>query len=80
MAKITDFHCVDKNDQPIPADAFGNNAAFACPNCGQPILAIMLENQRGFNASNPSICRSCDLRGWLSVDAAKERLQLHIVQ
>lgn len=77
--KIADFHCVDEKDQPLPADAFGNNAAFSCPSCGYPILAIMLDNQRGFKASNPAVCRSCHLRGWLSVDAAKELLQLHVV-
>jgi len=41
MARVTDFRCVDERGERVPCDAFGNNVAFNCPNCGHPILAII---------------------------------------
>ena len=76
MATITDFHCVDENEQEIPCDAFGNNVALKCPSCGYPMLAIMRENQRGSAANNPAVCRGCHFHAWLSVDTASGRLLL----
>lgn len=76
MAKITDFICVDVANNRVPCDAFGNNVALACPKCGHPILAIVLENQRGTSESNRSVCRSCNYECWVTI-GEQNRLYLH---
>jgi hypothetical protein len=77
MAIITDFRCLDEDENEIPCDAFGNNVALRCPSCGYPMLAIIRENQRVSGADNPAICRGCDFQAWLSVDTSGRRLRLH---
>jgi hypothetical protein len=76
MAKITDFRCVDGSGNAVPCDAFGNNVALGCPKCGHPILAIILENQRGFSDQNRSVCRSCKFECWVTI-AEPNQLLLH---
>lgn len=59
MAKITNFDCIFDGKK-LPTDAFGNNAAFACPSCGHPVLMLTHdENQRGMSKDNPAECRNC---------------------
>jgi hypothetical protein len=76
MAKITDFTCVDGSDNAVPCDAFGNNVALRCPKCGHPILAIILENQRGSSKQNRSVCRSCKYECWVTI-SERNQLLLH---
>jgi hypothetical protein len=76
MAKITDFRCIDELGNEVPCDAFGNNVAVRCPRCGHPILAIALENQRGFSQDKPAACRSCRFECWITIERG-EFLGLH---
>ena len=70
--KITGFRCVAANPKDIPSHAFGNNVAFACPDCGHPVLAIMLENQQGSDSDHPTECQKCHKKYWLSIDSSQE--------
>jgi hypothetical protein len=45
MTRITDFECVGEKGEPVLSDAYGNNVAFKCPDCGHPMLAIVLSKQ-----------------------------------
>jgi predicted RNA-binding Zn-ribbon protein involved in translation (DUF1610 family) len=76
MATITGFVCVDENGRKIPCDAFGNNVAFSCVECGHPMLAIIREHQRGSDAANPAVCPVCGFRAWFSVDHVNELIKL----
>jgi len=78
MTRVTGFHCINDNGQRVLCDAFGNNVAFDCPNCGHPMLAIILPNQnrRGSTPDNPAVCRHCGFRGWLTTEPAKQLLRL----
>lgn len=76
MATITNFVCVDESGTEIPCDAFGNNVALSCPNCGHPILAIVRENQRGSHAKNPAVCRRCRLEVCVTVDSELRLVQM----
>src|ERR1035437_9926080 len=73
---ITGFLCVDESGQRLRCDAFGNNVAFSCVNCGHPMLAIIREHQRGSKASNPAVCPGCGLRVWFSVEPVCGRIRL----
>jgi predicted RNA-binding Zn-ribbon protein involved in translation (DUF1610 family) len=67
--KITNFHCFGE----IKADAFGNNVAFSCPNCGHPVLAIIRDGQRG-SKENPSHCKGCGNDYVVTADSKKETI------
>lgn len=77
MPAVTDFRCVDERDDPILCDAFGNNVAFRCPDCGHPVLAVIREHQRGASPANPAKCRHCEFRGWIVTDIDRELLTLN---
>ena len=63
MTTITDFKCVLIEE--LRTDAYGNNAAFACPDCGYSVLIVTHdENQRGMHKGNPAICRGCNRKFW----------------
>ena len=65
MATITDFCCYF-NGRKLPTDAFGNNAAFDCPNCGHPVIMLTHDDkQRGMSEQNPSQCKKCVGKYWL---------------
>ena len=68
MTEITGFRCVDNAEEDVPCDAFGNYVAYDCPKCGSPLLAILLDKQRGSNAKYPTECR-CGLLTWITVDS-----------
>jgi len=78
MTRVTDFHCVNEQEEQVPCDAYGNNAAFKCPKCGHPMLAIVLpeQNRRGSTPDNPAICRQCGFRAWVVAEPAKQLLRL----
>jgi DNA-directed RNA polymerase subunit RPC12/RpoP len=75
--KITNFLIMDGDGDEILADAFGNNVAFACGECGHPVLAITLENQRGSDEDHPSECKGCGQRYFLDVRPQAEKLYIH---
>lgn len=76
MTVVTDFRRVNEGGRDVPCDAFGNNVAFVCPECGHPMLAIMRDYQRGSSLNNPAVCRGCGLRAWLSADKLSGVLRL----
>ncbi len=65
--------------QPVPADAHGNNVAFACLNCSHPVLATLMPHQRGSSAEKPTQCHACSTAFWVEVQTARNRLQVHRV-
>ena len=74
MAAITGFKCLLGNEE-LPADAFGNNVAFACP-CGHPVLMLTHDgNQRGMSKKNPSECQKCGRKFWGRIDEGGIRLE-----
>lgn len=77
--KITGFLILDHDGALIRADAFGNNVAFACSECGHPVLATALENQRGSDRQHLSECRGCQTGYFLDVRDHMEKLYIHKV-
>ncbi len=75
--KITDFLTMDGNGDEILADAHGNNIAFSCSECGHPILAVALENQRGSDEDHPAVCKGCGAKYFLDVRTHMEKLYVH---
>ena len=77
MATITDFCCYF-NGRKLPTDAFGNNAAFDCPNCGHPVIMLTHDDkQRGMSEQNPSKCRNCGIKYWkTSIDKESKKIFL----
>jgi predicted RNA-binding Zn-ribbon protein involved in translation (DUF1610 family) len=77
MATVTAFTTVDEGGSRVPADAYGNNVAFRCLNCGDPVLAVIRPHQRGSSPGNPSICRACGARFWIEARAPQTQLVVH---
>jgi hypothetical protein len=75
MARITGFAAREKN-APVVCDAYGNNVAFQC-RCGAPVLAVILENQRGSDSEHPTTCPGCRAKFWLSVQETDAVLVVH---
>ena len=75
--KITDFLVMDGDGIEIEADPFGNNLAFKCMDCGYPILAIALENQRGSSENSPVNCRGCGTSYFLDVRSHMKKIYVH---
>ena len=65
--KITNFLVMNPDGTEVPADPHGNNLAFACPGCDAPVLAVALENQRGWDENHPAKCRGCGANYFLDV-------------
>lgn len=76
MTTITDFAAWSASQQ-VKADAHGNNVAFSCLNCGGPVLATLMANQRGSSSAKPTRCRSCGSSFWVEAQPELKRLQLH---
>jgi len=77
IMKITDFLVMDGNGNEIVADPFGNNLAFTCMDCGHPVLALALENQRGSSESSPVICKGCDASYFMDIRAHAKKIYVH---
>ena len=75
--KITGFLTMDGMGKEIAADTHGNNVAFACFNCGHPVLAIARENQRGSDEEHPADCKNCGEKYFLDVRAHMKKLYVH---
>lgn len=67
----------DKAGLPLLSDPHGNNVAFRCLGCGSPVLAVMMEYQRGTSEKNPSVCPACRARFWVEVIVSQSRLVVH---
>ena len=77
MTTVSDFRVVDESGYPVLADPHGNNVAFRCLSCGGPVLAVILEHQRGSSAANPPVCRACLSRYWVEAEVPSSRLVVH---
>lgn len=77
MATVTGFTCIGESGDPMPADAYGNNVAFRCAECGAPILAVVREHQRGASPDNPSECCECGTKFWVALGATPRQLLVH---
>ena len=77
MATVTGFTCIGESGDPVPADAYGNNVAFRCAECGAPILAVVREHQRGAGPDNPSECRECGTKFWVALGITPRQLLVH---
>lgn len=75
--KITGFLVMDHDGELLDADAHGNNIAFCCFDCGHPVLAVALENQRGFDEAHPVACQRCRTKYFLDIRSAAEKLYIH---
>ena len=78
--KITGFLTMDTNGLEILADAHGNNIAFCCMECGHPVLATALENQRGSDEYHPATCKRCSVRYFLDVRPQAGKLYIHVAE
>lgn len=74
MTAISGFSTVDVAGFPVFSDPHGNNVAFRCLGCGAPVLAVVLDNQRGSSQKNPAVCRACGSRYWVEAIVAQSRL------
>lgn len=74
--KVTDFLVLDTDGNEILADPHGNNLAFSCPTCGAPVLAVALENQRGWDEEHPAVCRSCESAYFLDIREHAKKLYI----
>jgi DNA-directed RNA polymerase subunit RPC12/RpoP len=65
MTTVTNYRCIDERGERVLCDAFGNNVAFKCSDCGHPMLAIIRRYQRGSSREKPAECPHCHFRGWM---------------
>lgn len=79
MSAVTGFNAWSQS-QRVPADAHGNNVAFACLDCGGPVLATLLVNQRGSSEEKPTQCGTCSASFWIEPQIARNRLLVHRVR
>ena len=75
--KITDFLILKGGGREIDSDAYGDHLAFSCEECGHPVLATALENQRGCDEEHPAVCRGCGILYFLDIRPAAEKLYVH---
>ena len=77
MAKITDYTCF-WDGKLLLTDAFGNNAAFACPECEHPVLLATGDvAKRGLDSSKPSECRKCGKKYKINaIDNKEEKINI----
>lgn len=76
MTTVTGMHAWSES-QRVLADAHGNNVAFACLNCGGPVLATLMLHQRGSCEANPTECGVCSAKFWVEPQVARNRLLVH---
>ncbi|RXR06096.1 hypothetical protein [Pseudoxanthomonas composti] len=76
---ITDFLIMDWEGDQILADPQGSNLAFCCFTCRGPVLAVALENQRGWDEEHPAVCRRCGAAYLLGIRPHAEKLYIHKV-
>ena len=80
MAKVTGFSAKTEAGDGVVCDAHGNNVAFQCIACDAPVLAVILENQRGFDSAHPTTCPECGAKFWLSAQEVDSTLIVHVVE
>ncbi len=78
MVAVTGFSAWSQG-RPVQADFHGNNVAFSCLDCNAPVLATLMEHQRGSSAEKPKNCRHCESAYWLEAQSDRNRLLVHRV-
>ena len=53
---VTSFDILGTDGKPLKADAFGNNIAFNCINCGHAVLAIARKGWLGSSEEKATCC------------------------
>lgn len=79
MTAVSGFSAWSKGTT-VAADAHGNNVAFACLQCGGPVLATLLQHQRGSSQDKPTQCLVCASAFWVEPQVASKRLLIHRVR
>jgi hypothetical protein len=75
MATITNALVRTTNGQTVKSDCFGNNIAVECPAClSYPVLIIARSTMRGSSADNPSPCRRCGARWYITDNLEQDQL------
>ena len=78
MATVSGFSAQDEKGNAVNCDAHGNNVAFQC-NCGRPVLAVILANQKGYDISHPTECPGCGARYWVTANTVGRTLTIHSI-
>jgi hypothetical protein len=78
MVAVTGFLAWSQSER-VLADAHGNNIAFLCLQCSGPVLATLLEHQRGSSVTKPTACRRCDAAFLVEAQPESQRLVIHRV-
>lgn len=47
-------------ESPVVINADGNNVAWTCPDCGNPILFVYRQGRTGSSAAAPARCAGCE--------------------
>lgn len=76
--KITQFKCVDAEDNVLKADIFAKNAAVSCPACGFPVLFVEIENQINSPDTNTAECKQC--KKMFRIEAIEEKQLLVVTE
>jgi DNA-directed RNA polymerase subunit RPC12/RpoP len=79
VTTVSGLSVVDEAGFPVLADPHGNNVAFRCLGCGAPVLAVVLEHQRGCSAQKPSVCPACGAKFWVEAVVTEQQLVVHRV-
>ena len=79
MTTITNFNAFASDGTSVAADAHGNNVAFQCLACRAPVLAVLMQHQRGTSPAKPTTCRHCGAGYWIEAIVAESRLVVHRV-
>ncbi|CRX66838.1 hypothetical protein D7U91_07850 [Stenotrophomonas maltophilia] len=77
--RITDFLVMDGEGDQIPADPHGNHVAFNCFECGYPVVAGSLENERGSDEDCPAACRGCGAEYFVDLRLGSKKMYIHLL-
>ena len=76
---ITNFDVFDEIGNTIDCDILGSHIAFHCFKCDYPVLAVALENERGWDEDNPARCKSCKAPHILDIRAHKDIMYIYAI-
>ena len=77
---ITNFIILDSRGDQLASDASGESLAFACPECGHPVIANSKKGKRGSCEDIPSVCKDCNETYFLDIRQRSEKLYVFSVR
>ncbi|NRB41750.1 MAG: hypothetical protein HRU20_25315 [Pseudomonadales bacterium] len=77
---ITKFIILDGQGEELASDASGENLAFACLDCGHPVIAHSKKGKRGSCEDIPSACKNCGEMYFLDIRKRSEKLYVFNVR